>query len=194
MKIKIPRVWGWWIYPANDDPRRPCPLRVGSGGKGWHSPRIGRTKPGGHILKFSMTERASSYFIVSRFHRKFRAPLRLGRSPTAISHRVESPVPPSCSSVRCWQTSVRPVIFFRVFLDSPTWTHLCSTMPLRSFFLTQYNAPRLARLLTWRFAPPLIYINNDEERNAFAELVNKLASIQLLIYCKLSYLAYYCWR
>lgn len=45
----------------------------GGDGKGWHSPRIGRTKPGGHILKFSMTERVSSYFIVSRFHRKFRA-------------------------------------------------------------------------------------------------------------------------
>jgi len=45
-------------------------------GKGWHSPRIGRTKPSGHILKFSMTEQASSYFIVSRFHRKFKAATR----------------------------------------------------------------------------------------------------------------------
>lgn len=98
-----------------DTSRERRPMRGGGGGKGWHSLRIGRTEPGGHILKFSMTERASSYFIVSRFHRKFRAPLRLGRGPTAISHRVESPVLLARVSLSArWQTSVRPVYFSRV--------------------------------------------------------------------------------
>lgn len=114
------------------------------GRKGWHSPRMGRTKPGGHILKFSMTERASSYFIVSRFHRKFRAPLRLGRGPPDRhfpSGRIPlAPhvVPPSAPSAN--DLLVRYIS--RVFPDSPTWTHLCSATLLRSSFLTQYNAPR----------------------------------------------------
>lgn len=113
MKIKYRELEDDGYIPRTTFHRRSCP-GGGGGRKGWHSPRIGRTKPGGHILKFSMTERASSYFIVSRFHRKFRAPLRLGRGPTAISHRVESRSRFSarCSSVCPFgERSFSPVYF-----------------------------------------------------------------------------------